>query len=122
LSFLLESDVNQIAGSPKGAGACSLLNLVMPVLQCDAGHGGSDRFRVFPDHIRREWPRSAPGRRPAMTNLNTETRGQELTASELDTVTGGDTKTATTGATKTTSKTPPVYMVYTMSDALISSY
>jgi hypothetical protein len=57
-----------------------------------------------------------------MTKLNNETREQELTASELDTVTGGDTKAATTGATKTTSKTPQTYMVYTMSDALISSY
>jgi hypothetical protein len=57
-----------------------------------------------------------------MTKLNNETREQELTASELDTVTGGDTKAATTGATKTTSKTPPTYMVYTMSDVLVSSY
>lgn len=57
-----------------------------------------------------------------MTKRNDETREQELTASELDTVTGGDTKAATSGATKTTSKTPQTYMVYTMSDVMVSSY
>jgi hypothetical protein len=55
-----------------------------------------------------------------MTKLNNEARELELTASELDTVTGGDAKAATTGTTKTTSKTP--YMVYTMSQVLVSSY
>jgi hypothetical protein len=69
-----------------------------------------------------KWSRYAPGGIFAMTKRNNETRKQELTASELDNVTGGDTKAATTGATKTTSKTPQTYMVYTMSDALISSY
>jgi hypothetical protein len=52
-----------------------------------------------------------------MTKLNHATREQELTASELDAVTGGD-KAATGGATKTTSKTP--YMVYTMQQVLVS--
>jgi hypothetical protein len=55
-----------------------------------------------------------------MTRRNHEMR--ELTTRELDAVTGGD--KASTGGTKTTTKTPPrePYMVYTMSDALISSY
>jgi hypothetical protein len=53
-----------------------------------------------------------------MTRQNHEIR--ELTASELDTVTGGD--KATTGGTKTTTKTPPnEYLVYDMNEVFISS-
>jgi hypothetical protein len=61
-----------------------------------------------------------------MSQRNRETLAlkvhRELTASELDAITGGD--KATTGGTKTTTKTPPKgpYLVYTMSDILISSY